>query len=179
MAAYPTLTSDDPDPDAWKEGITEDPTIRSNKRNGMITTRARFTRVPRTWEFAYKLLSDADRQVLQIFERETAKFGAVSFDWINFRDAYGAPDWTKTTAYTAGKVVKPVTANGRSYRCTTAGTSGATEPTWPTTKNATVADGDIVWTENTHVVKFAQPIQFNVGPRIDLWEAVVSLMEVL
>ena len=42
--------------------------------------------------------------------------------------------------------VTPVTKNGRKYICTTAGTSGATEPTWPTTIGNTVADGTAVWT---------------------------------
>ena len=42
--------------------------------------------------------------------------------------------------------VTPVTKNGRKYTCTTAGTSGATEPTWPTTVGNTVADGTAIWT---------------------------------
>ena len=43
-------------------------------------------------------------------------------------------------------VVTPVTKNGRKYICTTAGTSGATEPTWPTTVGNTVTDGTAIWT---------------------------------
>jgi hypothetical protein len=42
--------------------------------------------------------------------------------------------------------VTPVTKNGRKYICTTAGTSGATEPTWPTTVGNTVTDGTAIWT---------------------------------
>jgi hypothetical protein len=45
-----------------------------------------------------------------------------------------------------GATVTPITKNGRKYICTTAGTSGATEPTWPTTIGNTVADGTAVWT---------------------------------
>lgn len=42
--------------------------------------------------------------------------------------------------------VTPVTKNGRKYICTGAGTSGATEPTWPTTVGNTVVDGTVTWT---------------------------------
>ena len=42
--------------------------------------------------------------------------------------------------------VTPVTKNGRKYICTGAGTSGGTEPAWPTTIGATVADGTATWT---------------------------------
>jgi len=45
--------------------------------------------------------------------------------------------------------VIPSTPNGRMYRVTTAGTTGATEPVWPTAAGATVADGTAVWTEMT------------------------------
>lgn len=64
------------------------------------------------------------------------------------------PDWEATTAYTAratgdagsGSVVKPTTANGRHFKCTTAGTSGGTEPSWNTAIGGTTADGTVVWT---------------------------------
>ena len=45
-----------------------------------------------------------------------------------------------------GATVTPITKNGRKYICTTAGTAGATEPTWPTTIGSTVDDGTAVWT---------------------------------
>jgi len=42
--------------------------------------------------------------------------------------------------------VTPITKNGRKYICTIAGTSGASEPTWPTTIGNTVVDGTVTWT---------------------------------
>ncbi len=64
------------------------------------------------------------------------------------------PEWAASTAHTAieegdrkvGDRVAPTTHNGRWYACTTAGTSGASEPTWPTTIGNTVTDGTVVWT---------------------------------
>jgi len=55
--------------------------------------------------------------------------------------------WRPSTAYNAGALVKPTAgSNSFFYECTTAGTSGSTEPTWPTTDGATVTDGTVVWT---------------------------------
>jgi uncharacterized phage protein (TIGR02218 family) len=64
------------------------------------------------------------------------------------------PTWAATTAYTVrqardagtGSVVKPTTENGCHFKCTTAGTSGATEPTWNTVIGGTTNDGTVVWT---------------------------------
>src|SRR5262249_25880603 len=58
--------------------------------------------------------------------------------------------WLANTAYALGEVVTPssggTVGNGHTYRCTTAGTSGATQPSFPTSEGATVTDGTVVWT---------------------------------
>lgn len=56
-------------------------------------------------------------------------------------------DWVTATAYSLGDYVEPTTPNGFVYECTTAGTSGGSEPSWPTSGiGTTVADGTAVWT---------------------------------
>ena len=55
----------------------------------------------------------------------------------------------RSAAVLSGDTVLPQTPNGRIYKCTTAGTTGAGEPTWPTTNGGTVTDGTAVWTEQT------------------------------
>src|ERR1700723_3613235 len=46
--------------------------------------------------------------------------------------------WLASTAYLVGEYVQPTATggNGHLYRCTVAGTTSATEPTWPLTENA-------------------------------------------
>lgn len=55
--------------------------------------------------------------------------------------------WVTLTAYSVGDSVEPTTPNTRRYECTTAGTTGGSEPTFPTGGlGSTVSDGTVVWT---------------------------------
>ena len=54
--------------------------------------------------------------------------------------------WQASTAYALGALVSPSSANGHFYLCTSAGTSGASEPSWSTTNGATTTDGGATWT---------------------------------
>lgn len=58
--------------------------------------------------------------------------------------------WAASTAYSLNQIVRPTLANrnGRCYIVTVAGTSGASEPTWPTTTDATVVNGTVTFQEN-------------------------------
>jgi hypothetical protein len=56
-------------------------------------------------------------------------------------------DWTASTAITLNDFRKPTVANGRRYYASVGGTTGGTEPTWPTASGGTVVDGTVTWTE--------------------------------
>lgn len=60
--------------------------------------------------------------------------------------------WTATTPKVLNDEVRTTTKNGYKYRVTTAGTTGAAEPTWPTVIGNTVLDGGVLWecTEKFH-----------------------------
>ena len=55
-------------------------------------------------------------------------------------------NWAGTTAYATGRRVKPTVTNNFFYEATTGGTSGGSEPAWPTTVGNTVVDGTVTWT---------------------------------
>jgi len=73
---------------------------------------------------------------------------------------YGT-QWTASTAYVLNDKVFPTdpATSPYYYECTTAGTSDASEPTWPT--SGTVNDNTVVW---TYVEQMVQPITH--GPLI-------------
>lgn len=67
-------------------------------------------------------------------------------------EACDPPAWATGIAYSLGAAVRPTTRNNFVYEVTTAGSSAATEPTWPTTAGNTVADGAaLVWTCRTNL----------------------------
>lgn len=68
-------------------------------------------------------------------------------------DKVGIVNWTANATKVLGDLIVPTIANGRYYECTTAGTTGATEPTtFPLTENSTVTDGTVVWTARKIIV---------------------------
>jgi hypothetical protein len=53
--------------------------------------------------------------------------------------------WVTVTPYILGDIRKKISAGTHAYQCTKAGTSGISEPAWPTTVGATVTDGTVDW----------------------------------
>ena len=56
--------------------------------------------------------------------------------------------WAATTSYAVGAIVRATTVQdfGLVFKCTTAGTSGASAPAWPTLIDGTTVDGTVTWT---------------------------------
>ena len=61
------------------------------------------------------------------------------------RTTVTANAWAGTTVYALEDAVLPSTPNGYAYRCTVAGTSSGSEPTWSTTPGDTFTDGSVTW----------------------------------
>lgn len=74
--------------------------------------------------------------------------------WYLASNKYSAiAQWAATTVYSIGDIVRQLAApslnNERAFRCTTAGTSGGSEPSWNLNKGTTTNDNTCVWTEVT------------------------------
>lgn len=56
--------------------------------------------------------------------------------------------WAASTAFSVGDIRRASTeqASGLFFRCTTAGTSASSEPSWPTDIGSTITDNTCVWT---------------------------------
>jgi hypothetical protein len=94
-----------------------------------------------TVEFEIDLIEGG---VLHEFLLENEDVANVATEVVRVFEAHPAyPEWAAETAYTLGK---RVIADGKLYECTTAGTSGATAPTWPGTGTVADGTGDLVWT---------------------------------
>ena len=80
--------------------------------------------------------------------RNVAQEVTIYSDPFNLGDG---PAWQASTAYAYGRTVFPTTGGSKYYIATAfgpyykTGTSGSTEPTWPTTDYATVVDNGITW----------------------------------
>jgi hypothetical protein len=55
--------------------------------------------------------------------------------------------WAGLTGYRVGDIVTPTVRNGRTYRVTVAGATGASQPTWPTTNGGIVTNGSVTFQE--------------------------------
>lgn len=89
-----------------------------------------------------------DNAVELSFPQATGNWGTITH--FALVDKPFPNDWAASTAYSIGNFVKPINENGYHYECTTGGTSGSSEPTWPTTPGQTVNDGSAVWTCRKH-----------------------------
>lgn len=59
---------------------------------------------------------------------------------------YPIPSWQTNMAYAGNAAITPRTANGHQYRSLDAGTSGASEPAWPT-DGGFVSDNTLTWVD--------------------------------
>lgn len=71
------------------------------------------------------------------------------------------PDWQAEKDYNIGDYINKIVKNSYIYECTTAGTSGSTEPSFPEVIGNTVSDGSCVWTCRTPIID--EPIEIISG----------------
>ena len=89
--------------------------------------------------------------------------------------------WSRSTAYALGDVVQPQTPTAYVYRCTTAGTTGTSQPTFSTTEGATTADNTAVWTtqlaDRDNDIMLFGTIEYNAGGASAVQQAAFAMWE--
>ena len=98
----------------------------------LAQARARLERMLQ-WNAA-PALTTAEVDDLMLFARRPDASGYIASDV-----------WVASTAYPLSTIRVPTVGNGYAYYVTTPGTSGVTQPTWPTVSGSTVTDGTVVW----------------------------------
>tara|TARA_Y100000289_G_scaffold42322_1_gene41988 strand:- start:42 stop:1028 length:987 start_codon:yes stop_codon:yes gene_type:complete len=78
--------------------------------------------------------------------------------------------WAASTAFSVGDIRRATTnqASGLFFRCTTAGTSASSEPSWPTDIGSTITDNTCVWTAIASA--YAELSQLSPSAIIELFE---------
>ncbi len=99
---------------------------------------------PGSVQFSYALTASIDFGASGITVQEVGLFANSAA--VALPAALGTPNptWSALAAKAVGALV--VDANGNVQRCTAAGTTGSTPPTWAATLNATTTDASVVWT---------------------------------
>lgn len=83
MPTFPTLTAIPSHPLIEQQ---ENSVIRSEFDAGYVQTRARYTRVRKTWQVSYHFVDNSDKAALDTFV-STVNGGADSFTWVNPQDS--------------------------------------------------------------------------------------------
>lgn len=81
--------------------------------------------------------------------------------------------WLPTHAYAAGALVNPITPNGHSFICTTAGTSAASEPAW-SGRYPAVTDGSAAWAPYSIVTPAQVRAELNLGDEMTVAQLAAS-----
>ena len=80
MAVFPQLSCQ-PAISGHKQGVLTDPVYRAEYGDGSALTRTRTTYVPRTLSLTYNIMPDADKEILEAWERDEIGYGGEKFDW--------------------------------------------------------------------------------------------------
>jgi hypothetical protein len=83
-----------------------------------------------------------DSYTFESITKDPAESRAVELDLFGKAANY----WRPNEQFSNAEYARPNYSTGFAYQATSGGTSGAREPKWPTTINATVVDGSITWT---------------------------------
>jgi len=88
-----------------------------------------------------------DEVLRKVIERASRIFDKECGVEDGYFEAAYYPVWEASHNYLVGDIITPTVRNGHIYRVTEEGTSGTTEPTFPTTSGASVTSGTVIITD--------------------------------
>lgn len=92
------------------------------------------------------VVGDKSLSIPQVIRRDFLRNAHVEILRVDYIAIGSAIPWVAETVKTLNELVNPTVANNYYYKCTDDGTTGLTEPTWPTIDGETVVDGTVTWT---------------------------------
>lgn len=117
---------------------------------------------PRWW--AWQLQAGRRFYDIPVDGTDALNFRRVEQVWLADNGGVAMLPWAASTAYTLGQYVLPYPNNGLIYKVTTAGTTGASLPTWPTTEGATVVNGTVTFTAQAPLAATWLPLTQGINP---------------
>ena len=147
--------------EVWRSGTND---IGSATYIGSTTTRFYADEIGAGGSFYYWVRFVSKAGKTGPFNAISGTLGETSYDHSYVLDTLTVA-WKAITAYTAGPppdyvIPSPGNRTGLWYKVVTAGTSGTTEPTWPTVIGNQVTDGTVVWEA---IAAGSETIPFTVG----------------
>ena len=82
MISFPLLTIK-PAINNFSHKAAIDPVHRVKFASGAVLTRILFTKIPLSYHVYYSVMSNADKLVLETWERNEARYGGEEFNWTN------------------------------------------------------------------------------------------------
>lgn len=139
VTLYQDVNKTSPDKIEWFEGFEDETALFGLQTTGSTGVVTRLT----TAATGISAYSEATVGVLIDSPQDSGKQVLVT----------SITDWAVSTAYTpartafaVGQIIRPTVHNGYVYELTVAGTSGTTEPTFPTNPGDSVVDNTATWT---------------------------------
>lgn len=92
-------------------------------------------------------------------------FRKITGAWLADNGGVALQTWQASTPYTLGQMLLAATYNGELwFEVTTAGTTGASEPAWPSAVGGTVVDGTVTFTARQAGTQTWMPIRQGINP---------------
>ena len=80
MASFFNI-SEKPDPKRYRQTKVADPVIRTEMASGDLVTRSRTTSIAKTRTIFYPSISEASKQTIEDWEKDTIGYGGKEFNW--------------------------------------------------------------------------------------------------